>query len=254
MESLAVVIPVYDEECGISETVAAVLGVLESLERETRLIAVEDGSSDRSREVLEELDARHELLHVEAHEQNRGYGAALRTGAEAADRLGLTWVLFMDSDLTNPPGEIPRFAALLDGPVDYVKASRFVPGGSMAEVPRGRRALSVTANRVARLAGGRSVSDPTNGFRAIRTKAFLEIPLAERDFAIIMEELVWARRHGLRCADVPSTLTSRGDDRRSTSFGYTPSLLWRYSRHTVSLAAARFSRPRESRVPAHGGR
>ena len=254
MESLGVVIPVYDEERGISETVATVLGVLDGLERETRLIMVEDGSSDGSRQVLEDLARRHDRLHLEVHDVNRGYGAALRTGAAAADRLGLEWILFMDSDLTNSPDEIPRFAALLDGPVDYVKASRFVPGGSMAGVPRRRRVLSVTANRVARLAAGRSVSDPTNGFRAIRTKAFLEMPLGERDFAIIMEELVWARRLGLRCADVPSTLTSRGEDRRGTSFGYTPSLLWRYSRYTLSLAAARFSRPRESRVPAHGPR
>ena len=140
MESLGVVIPVYDEERGVSETVAAVLGVLDGLERETRLIAVEDGSSDGSREVLEELARRHDRLHLEVHEENRGYGAALRTGAEAADRLGLEWVLFMDSDLTNPPDEIPRFAALLDGPVDYVKASRFVAGRV-----DGRRALAAAA-------------------------------------------------------------------------------------------------------------
>jgi dolichol-phosphate mannosyltransferase len=254
MESLAVVIPVYDEEQGIAETVAAVLEVLDGLERETLMIAVEDGSSDGSRQVFEDLARRHERLHVEVHAENHGYGAALRTGAESADRLGLSWVLFMDSDLTNPPEEIPRFAALIDGPVDYVKASRFVPGGSMVGIPAGRRVFSAAANRVARLAAGRSVTDPTNGFRAIRTKAFLEMPLAERDFAIIMEELVWARRLGLRCADVPSTLTTRDEHRRSTSFGYTPSLLRRYLRYTLALAAARFSGSRERRVPVHGRR
>ena len=167
------------------------------------LIAVDDGSSDRTREVLEQLARRRDRLVVEAHERNGGYGAALRTGAEAAHRLGLDWVLFMDSDLTNPPSDIPRFADLIDGPVDYIKASRFEPGGSMSGVPSRRRFLSVAANRVSRLVAGRGVSDPTNGFRAIRTDAFLKMPLVERGFAIIMEELVWALRLRLRCVEPP---------------------------------------------------
>ena len=87
--------------------------------------------------MLEQLARRHDRLHVEVHERQprlwrRASGPAPRplTGSASSGSL------FMDSDLTNPPDDIPRFAALLDGPVDYVKASRFVPGGSMAGVPR----------------------------------------------------------------------------------------------------------------------
>jgi dolichol-phosphate mannosyltransferase len=239
MHSLGVVIPMFNEEAGADECVEAVLPVLEGLKREARLIAVDDGSSDRTREVLEQLARGRDHLVVEAHERNRGYGAALRTGAEAARRLGLDWVLFMDSDLTNPPGDIPCFAELIDGPVDYVKASRFEPGGSMSDVPPRRRVLSVAANRVSRGAAGRGISDPTNGFRAIRTDAFLRMPLTEPGFAIIMEELVWALRLRLRCANVSTVLTSRDENLRTTSFGYSPGLLWRYGRYTLTLAADR---------------
>jgi dolichol-phosphate mannosyltransferase len=239
MQSLGVVIPMFNEEAGAEGCVEALLPVLESLGREARLITVDDGSSDGTREVLERLARSRDRLVVEAHERNRGYGAALRTGAEAAHRLGLHWVLFMDSDLTNPPSDIPRFAELIDGPVDYVKGSRFEPGGSMSGVPPRRRLLSVAANRVSRLAAGHGVSDPTNGFRAIRTDAFLKMPLAEHGFAIIMEELVWALRLRLRCASLPTVLTSRDRNLRPTSFGYRPSLLWRYGRYTLTLAADR---------------
>jgi dolichol-phosphate mannosyltransferase len=239
MQSLGVVIPMFNEEAGAESCVDAVLPVLEGLGREARLIAVDDGSSDRTRKVLEQLAAGRNRLVVEAHERNSGYGAALRTGAEAARRLGLDWVLFMDSDLTNPPSDVPRFAELIDGPVDYLKGSRFEPGGSMRDVPALRRFLSVAANRVSRLAVGRGISDPTNGFRAIRTDAFLKMPLAEPGFAIIMEELVWALRLRLGCASVSTVLTSRDENLRPTSFGYTPSLLWRYGRYTLTLAADR---------------
>ena len=239
MEALGVVIPMFNEEAGAESTVDAVVDVLEGLERETRLVVVDDGSSDGTRAVLERLAKRHDRLVVEAHERNSGYGAALRTGAEAARRLGLDWVLFMDSDLTNPPRDIPRFAELIDGPVDYIKASRFEGGGSMRDVPLRRRALSVAANRFSRLAAGRGISDPTNGFRAIRIEAFLSMPLQERDFAIIMEELLWAVRRGLRSASLPTVLTSRDESRRPTSFGYSRSLLRRYAGYTLRLAADR---------------
>jgi glycosyltransferase involved in cell wall biosynthesis len=239
MQSLGVVIPMLDEEAGAARCVDAVAPVVEKLGREARLIVVDDGSSDRTGEVLAQLARERELLEVETHERNRGYGAALRTGVEAARRLGLDWALFMDSDLTNPPGDITRFAALIDGPVDYVKASRFEPGGSMRGVPARRRALSVAANRISRLAAGRGISDPTNGFRAIRTEAFLRMQLTEPGFAVIMEELVWALRLGLRCASVPSVLTARDESLRPTSFGYRPSLLLRYGRYTLRLAADR---------------
>lgn len=239
MQSLGVVIPMLDEEAGASRCVDAVLPELERLGRESRLIAVEDGSADRTREVLQQLMTDRERLVVEVHERNSGYGAALRTGAKAAQRLGLDWVLFMDSDLTNPPSDISRFAALIDGPVDYVKASRFEEGGSMQDVPAGRRVLSVAANRVSRLAAGGKVSDPTNGFRAIRTDAFLRMPLTEPGFAVIMEELVWAKRLGLRSTSLPTVLTSRDETLRPTAFGYSPSLLARYGRYTLRLAADR---------------
>jgi dolichol-phosphate mannosyltransferase len=240
--SLGVVIPMFNEESGAAACVTAVVEALERIPGEARLIAVDDGSFDATLPALVELAGRHRRLHVESHERNRGYGAALRTGGKAAARLGLEWVLFMDSDLTNPPSDIERVAAATQGPVDYVKGSRFADGGGMRDVPWKRRTLSVVANRVARLAVGCAVSDPTNGFRAMRTHSFLEMPLEQRDFAIIMEELYWAFRLGLRFADLPTVLGSRDEGRRPTSFSYRPSLVWRYARYTLQIVAYRLLR------------
>jgi dolichol-phosphate mannosyltransferase len=254
MASLAVVIPMFDEEAGAAGCVLAVVAVLRTLPGKTRLIAVDDGSTDMTPQLLDDLASHQELMHVVHRSKNGGYGAALRTGAEAAQRFGLDWVIFMDSDLTNPPADILRFAALSDGPVDYIKASRYVAGGRMIGVPWRRRLLSVVANRVSRAAAGKWITDPTNGFRAVRTNAFLEMPLREGGFAIIMEELYWAIRDGLRFAEVPSTLRSRSEGLRPSSFQYKPSVIWAYGRHTLRIAYLRLSRRRLaiSRQPSRG--
>lgn len=239
MASLAVVVPMFNEEAGAAGCVAALAAVLPE---GAQLIAVDDGSSDATASILVGLEPEYESFHVVRRADNGGYGAALRSGAESAARLGLDWVLFMDSDLTNPPGDIRRFAELIDGRFDYVKASRFLPNGRMIGVPARRRAMTLVANRVARLAAGRGITDPTNGFRAVRTAAFLEMPLTERGFAIIMEELYWALRKGLRIGELPSVLSGRSDEQRPSTFGYRPAVLWAYSRHTLRIARLRASR------------
>jgi glycosyltransferase involved in cell wall biosynthesis len=229
----------FNEEAGAAACVAALAAVLPD---GARLIAVDDGSSDATCSILDGLEPRYESLHVVRRNENGGYGAALRSGAEAATRLGVDWVLFMDSDLTNPPGDILRFAELLDDRFDYVKASRFLENGGMTGVPARRQAMTLVANRVARLAAGGGITDPTNGFRAVRTAAFLAMPLTERGFAIIMEELYWALHNGLRIGELPSVLSGRDEEQRPSAFGYRPAVLWAYSRHTLRIARLRVSR------------
>jgi dolichol-phosphate mannosyltransferase len=249
MTSLAVIVPMYNEEDGAEESVVALAAVLETIPG-SHLIAVDDGSSDATPAILDRLGDDIPLLRVVHRKENGGYGAALRAGVEKAQMLGTDWALFVDSDLTNPPEDVPRFAALMDEPVDYIKASRFIGGGGMVGVPARRRLLSVTANRFARLATGRTVTDPTNGFRAVRTSAFLAMPLTERGFPIIMEELYWAFRHRLRFGEVPSTLGSR-EETGDSSFSYRPRVLAAYASYVVRIAGTRWL-GRSRTAPAGG--
>lgn len=253
---LAVVIPMFNEAQGAQTCVEGVTAMLESAPGDARLIAVDDGSADGTPGLLDALAETHPLLTVVHHVKNKGYGAALRTGAEAARDQGRPWVLFMDSDLTNPPADILRFWPLMTDDVDLIKASRYVRGGSQEAVPLRRRAVSVAGNTFARLASGLPVRDLTNGFRAIRTEAFLRMPLEERGFALILEEVYWASRMGLRCAELPTTLGTREVELRPSSFAYTPTTLWAYGRYPLRLlrdrGARRLSRrARDAAVPVH---
>src|SRR5262249_52381894 len=108
--SFAVVVPAYNEEPGIEACVRAIDARLETLPNQTVLIVVDDGSSDATASRVEALQRDHPRLVLVRHGQNRGYGAALRTGVRAAAERGLDYVLFMDSDLTNDPKYLCDFA------------------------------------------------------------------------------------------------------------------------------------------------
>src|SRR5207302_8879896 len=113
------------------------------------------------------------------HPANRGYGAALRTGVEAAKEERFDYVLFMDSDLTNSPADVPRFVAAMERGADVVKATRYSGGGGVRGVPFARWIVSAVGNRAARVLFGVPIHDCTNGFRAVMVSLLRRIATRE---------------------------------------------------------------------------
>lgn len=233
MLSFCVVIPMYNEEPGAENCVTKVCEVLSTIPCESKLITVNDGSRDRTGEILDRIAPRFPNLLVVHHPKNAGYGAALRTGVDTAARAGLDYTLFMDSDLTNDPRDIPRFVEKMRDGVDVIKATRYSKGGRVEGVPAYRVIISRTGNAVARILFGLPVHDCTNGFRAARTGILADMRLTENRFAIIMEELYWSKYLAHTFAEVPVTLTNRDASLRPTSFAYKPSVFWQYLKYPL---------------------
>jgi glycosyltransferase involved in cell wall biosynthesis len=231
--SLGVVVPVYNEAPTIERACREIVAAVNRYEGRAAVIAVDDGSTDTSAEILTSLAAELPQLELVRRPANGGYGAALRTGAERAGALGLDYVAFIDSDLTNPPEDLLTIAELARQGNDYIKASRFRPGGGMASVPLSRSLFSRAGNVVGRALFGTTVRDVTNGFRAVRTDLFLSWPLRESGFAIILEEMSWALRSGVRVAEFPTVLTARTGDQRPTAFSYSPRQFLSYLRYPM---------------------
>ena len=119
---VSVVIPVYNEVSTIREIVVRVQAV--DLNKE--IIIVDDGSTDGTRELLQEITLSHENVRVLYHDRNQGKGAALRTGFEAATG---DIVIIQDADLEYDPREYPvLLEPILDGRADIVYGSRFLGG------------------------------------------------------------------------------------------------------------------------------
>jgi dolichol-phosphate mannosyltransferase len=175
------------------------------------------------------------------HAQNRGYGAATRTGTLEAAKRGFEYVLYMDSDLTNDPSYIGAFAEAMAEGFDVIKGSRYIRGGGTAGVPAGHVLLSRAGNRIARLLFGLPVHDSTNGFRAVRAKLLVSIDLQENGFALIMEELHRLRPLACSYAEIPIVLKTRSADLRRSSFSFGLKAMARYLKYPLSSAVDRIA-------------
>jgi glycosyltransferase involved in cell wall biosynthesis len=160
---LSVVIPAYNEENGIVAIIERVLAVKPDLQREgvsdLELIVVDDGSRDRTAEIAR----AHAGVRLIQHVKNKGYGAALKTGFNAAqgELLG-----FLDADGTYPPEYFPQLCKfVLDG-ADLVVGSRRSGGNS--EMPAVRRLGNFIWSGLVTLLGGQRVLDPASGMRVFR--------------------------------------------------------------------------------------
>jgi dolichol-phosphate mannosyltransferase len=231
--SFCVIVPMYNEERGAENCVRRICETLQSLPWRSDLIVVEDGSLDRTRAILAELEPAFGRLKVVRQCRNAGYGAALRAGVERAVRDGYEYALFMDSDLTNDPADIPRFVEKMEQGIDLIKASRYVRNGGMQGVPWKRRVVSRAGNLVARYLMGMGLHDCTNGFRAVKLSVLSRMALAENGFPIVMEELYYCRFLVRSWCEIPVLLTNRGAGQRATSFSYTPAMFGKYLRFAL---------------------
>lgn len=231
--SFAVIVPMYNEEAGARAAVEAIGAVLRGMDAPCRLIVVDDGSRDATGSILAALAPAWPEMQVHTHAANRGYGAALRTGVTQAARMGFTYALFMDSDLTNHPWDIPRFLIAMREGHDVIKAARYAKGGRVSGVPARRVWISRLGNAVARLLLRLPLSDPTNGFRAVRVELLMRLRLTETRFALIMEELYQLKFLTRSFAEIPVTLTERAAGRRPTSFRYRPRVFYDYLKYPL---------------------
>jgi dolichol-phosphate mannosyltransferase len=223
-----VVIPMYNEERGAEKCVRSVCAALAAIPSRNKLLVVNDGSGDRTGEILDRLAPEFPNLSVFHHERNLGYGGALRTGTRKAIEAGYDYALFMDSDLTNDPADIVKFVVQMDKGCDVIKASRYTAGGGMPGVPWKRRVISQAGNAVARILFGTGLRDCTNGFRAVRTSILARTNLQENGFPIIVEELYQCKFLARTFCEIPVLLTNRSEEQRPTSFSYKPETLRKY--------------------------
>ncbi|OFW56662.1 MAG: hypothetical protein A2V52_01965 [Actinobacteria bacterium RBG_19FT_COMBO_54_7] len=87
--------PCYNDAATLEKVVEKALSVLSRISDDFEVIVVDDGSRDGSRAIANELAARHPEVRVVHHEQNRGYGGALKTGIKSSSK---DWVFYTDSD------------------------------------------------------------------------------------------------------------------------------------------------------------
>lgn len=164
MTTLSVVIPAYNEEDGIQEIMTRILAVRPQLAAvgldELELIVVDDGSKDRTPELV----AAQPEARLIRHAKNGGYGAALKTGFAAARG---EWIGFMDADGTYPPEYYPQlYQAACKQNADLVIGSRMA--GAESHMPAVRRLGNLIFARLVSLISAKHITDSASGMRIFK--------------------------------------------------------------------------------------
>jgi dolichol-phosphate mannosyltransferase len=162
-----IVLPCFNEEENIKPLIYSIDQALRP-QTAYKIIAVNDGSYDRTCEVLKDLSADYPV-EILQHQANLGLGAALRTGllAAAEESFDEDFVVVMDSDNTHDPKHVLDML-IAASHADVVVGSRYVKGGMQVNVPLHRVVLSRGINLLVRKLFRLPLKDATSGFRCFR--------------------------------------------------------------------------------------
>ena len=196
MYSLSVVIPAFNEEPNVGAALKRVSDVLQTLNLDSEIILVNDGSRDRTGEIAKSLVGEIPHLKVVEHFPNRGYGGALKAGYAAATKDLIT---FVPSDNQFDFNEIRLLLSKIDN-ADIVTGYR-----AHRVDPLIRKINGFGWNSVVRLLFGYLARDIDCGFKLFRRDLLNHITILSNGAMIDTEFLAEARARGYRIAEVPVT-------------------------------------------------
>ncbi len=165
---ISIVVPVYNEEESLRELIDWIRRVLSGKSRTYEVIMVDDGSSDASWEVIQELAAAHKEVKGIRFRRNYGKAAALHTAFQAASG---DVVITMDADLQDSPDEIPELTRMVNE-----EGYDLVSGWKRKRYdPLSKRIPSRIYNRIARMVSGIKLHDFNCGLKAYRLQVVKSI-------------------------------------------------------------------------------
>ncbi|HYG75590.1 MAG TPA: bifunctional glycosyltransferase/class I SAM-dependent methyltransferase [Planctomycetota bacterium] len=205
---LSVLIPVFNERYLVAELVRRVLAAPLPAAMSRELVIVDDGSTDGTREILEQLARENpDTIHFIKHSKNAGKGAAVRTAIAAATG---EISIFQDADLEYDPQDYVKILGpLLQGHADVVYGSRFLSGERRRVLyfwhSFGNRVLTTLSNIFTDL----NLTDMETGYKAFRTSVLKSIPIRCRGFGLEPEITAKIAKRGLRIYEVPISYDGR---------------------------------------------
>lgn len=202
---ISVVCPFYNEAEIIEQAIQQLLQQLESLSGEWELIVVNDGSTDNSGQIAQQIAKDCPNLRVLGYPFNRGRGYALRTGIAAAQgniiittEIDLSWGETIIQDLIGAMRKWPD--------ADMIVASPNLPGGGYKNVPFKRVWLSRIGNRIIRACMANAATMNTGMTRAYRREAIQSLPLYEDGKEFHLEVMLKAIAFGFKIREIPAIL------------------------------------------------
>jgi len=197
VSSLSVVMPAYNEEANIAGMLADVLAVMQPRFSDLEVVVVNDGSKDRTGDVVRAFAADHPLVRLVEHSQNQGYGAAVYTALTSATR---DYVFWTDSDRQFVLEDIDRLIPFAD------EADLVVGYRAPRRDPFLRVLFGIGWSTLVTLLFGYTARDIDCAFKLIKREVITKVigpQVRSRGATFSAELLVRAKRAGYRIKEVP---------------------------------------------------
>jgi dolichol-phosphate mannosyltransferase len=205
---LSVVIPAYNEEESITETIDSLVPALLENGIEHEILVVNDNSKDATEMVLQALCAKYPTMRYVTNAGPNGFGYAIRYGLE---RFQGDCVAVMMADLSDAPSDLVNYyRTMLEKDVDCVFGSRWMKGGKVIDYPMVKKVINRVANMIIRVVMNIKYNDTTNAFKLYKRKTIEGVqPILSPHFNLTIELPLKAIIRGYTYAIVPNSWTNR---------------------------------------------
>lgn len=205
------IIPFHNEEENCRPMVERVVEYSQKTKLNFEIISVDDRSSDKTGEILQELSKKHKSVSpifrkCDKEEKGNTMGKALVEGTKKANGNIIIWTM---GDLADDCETYGKIIKEIENGYDVVFGSRYMPGGSRGNLDKLKAFLSSWGTKLAVILFGVPVHDVTNAFRGFKKNVFEHIKLRSPGFSISPEFAIKAHLAGYKLGEVPTVYTNR---------------------------------------------
>ena len=204
---LSIVMPAYNEEGSITETVTTLYNTLLKYKLDHEIVVVNDNSKDNTETILKELQKNIPTLTYYTNAGPNGFGYAVRYGLE---RFKGDCVAIMMADLSDDPEDLVLFYNKMQEGYDCVFGSRWIKGGRVIDYPGLKKIINRIANNIVRIFMGIRYNDSTNAFKLYKKEVIEGLkPFLSPHFNLTLELPLKAIIRGYSYAVIPNSWTNR---------------------------------------------
>ncbi|MFN3850271.1 MAG: glycosyltransferase family 2 protein [Spirosomataceae bacterium] len=205
---LSVVIPAYNEQESIPETLKALYGTLKKYNIDHEIWVTNDNSKDNTLQVLQELQKEIPTLVFETNKGPNGFGYAVRYGLE---RFSGDCVAVFMADMSDDPEDLVKYYnTMIEQNVDAVFGSRWIKGGKVIDYPPVKKIVNRVANMIIKMFIGIKYNDTTNAFKLYKRETMEGLkPFLSPHFNLTVELPLKTIVRGYTYAVVPNSWTNR---------------------------------------------
>jgi dolichol-phosphate mannosyltransferase len=205
-QKISLIIPSYNEEEGIKETLKNIINYLKGKKIDYEIILVDDKSTDRTIEIIKKIAYKNKKIKVIIRNTCKGFGFSLIEGSKKASGGLICWIM---GDSSDDFKTIPSMIDKINQGYDMVIGSKNISGGSRGDQNKLKAIGSTQYSTIAKFLFKLPVYDITNAFRIFKKEMINKISLENNNFAISPEFAIKAHIAKYKITEVPTVYKDR---------------------------------------------